>query len=401
MLDELDETIRLLLTAEMPIRNGEIEVTFEQPNRTNTAKWKKPAVNFFLYDLRENNVLRQHQWEQQAAGASRPDMARLKRTPYRLDCYYMMTTWANDPDTEHRLMTLCLMTLFRHPILPAAQLVGSLKNQPYELQAHLASHDRLTNPAEVWASLDNEIRPSVSYIITLALDPWKEVEVPLIQTLTLRPGQAADPAAEAQPAAETQLVPDGRSSEMNLIGGMVREAGGKNPPLAGIHVAVREMIQNAHDTSIIRTTRNESFTHPTIEVTFDRQTIRLDCCSTESIHGSFSKVQIRGRGKRIIENAVRIGGTRLQSGWSCFVPLNSRIGAMTSKIQSEASGFRDKGNGRLPFGFNSPDDIGQPSPPAFAFSAGIRVPMVTRAAKRRETAHADPCGSGRSRSYLG
>jgi len=36
-------------------------------------------------------------------------------------------------------------------------------------------------------------------------------------------------------------------------------------------VAVREMIQNAHDTSIIRTTRDESFTHPTIEVTFDRQ----------------------------------------------------------------------------------------------------------------------------------
>ena len=35
-------------------------------------------------------------------------------------------------------------------------------------------------------------------------------------------------------------------------------------------VAVREMIQNAHDTSIIRTTRDESCTNPAIEVAFDR-----------------------------------------------------------------------------------------------------------------------------------
>lgn len=233
MLDELDDTIRQLLAVEMPIRNGEIEVTFEQPNRTNSAKWKKPAVNFFLYDLRENNMLRQHQWEQQIGNTSRSDLAKLKRTPYRLDCYYMLTTWANDPETEHRLMSRCLLTLFRHPVLPETQLVGSLKSQPFELQAHLASHDRLTNPAEVWASLDNEIRPSVSYIITLALDPWKEVEMPVIHTLTLRPGQAA------APTVEERLVPGTRENEMNLVGGVVRAKGDGNTPLAGVTVAVK------------------------------------------------------------------------------------------------------------------------------------------------------------------
>lgn len=36
-------------------------------------------------------------------------------------------------------------------------------------------------------------------------------------------------------------------------------------------VAVREMIQNAHDTSIIRTTVDQSFTDPSIQVTFDRE----------------------------------------------------------------------------------------------------------------------------------
>lgn len=257
MLDELDETIRTLLTAEMPIRNGDIEITFEQPSRTNTARWKKPAVNFFLYDLRENNVLRQHQWEQQAGNGKSADITRLKRTPYRLDCYYMLTTWANDPETEHRLMSRCLLTLFRHPVLPEAHLAGSLKNQPFELQAHLASHDRLTNPAEVWASLDNEIRPSVSYIITLALDPWKEVEVPLVRTLTLESGQATGwevevprpqpgrilgqvlPGQQAGVKLVEQLNPGAREGEIHLIGGMVRSKEAGNRPLAGISVAVK------------------------------------------------------------------------------------------------------------------------------------------------------------------
>ncbi len=36
-------------------------------------------------------------------------------------------------------------------------------------------------------------------------------------------------------------------------------------------VAVREMIQNAHDTSIIRTTLDKSFSSPSIEVTFNRK----------------------------------------------------------------------------------------------------------------------------------
>jgi Pvc16 N-terminal domain len=262
MLDELDETIRKLLTEEMPIRNGEVEVTFEQPNRTNAGKWKKPAVNLFLYDLRENNVLRQHQIEQLAGngknGAEAPgDPARLKRTPYRVDCYYMLTTWANDPETEHRLMSRCLLTLFRRPVLPKDYLVGSLKNQPFELQAHLASHDRLTNPAEVWASLDNEMRPTVSYIITLALDPWKEEEAPLVHTLTLIYEQATELQVEvtraepgrisSQPLSEQvtagRLVegmdPGARDREIHLIGGTARSRDHGNVALAGINVAIK------------------------------------------------------------------------------------------------------------------------------------------------------------------
>jgi hypothetical protein len=88
MIADLDETIRKLMIAEIPIKNGEIEVSFEQPKREWSSRLSKPTINFFLYDVRENNILRQHQWEQLTPGGNNnrsaisPDrLAHLKRSP--------------------------------------------------------------------------------------------------------------------------------------------------------------------------------------------------------------------------------------------------------------------------------------------------------------------------------
>lgn len=228
MITDLDQTIKKLLIEELPIKNGEIDVKFEQPTREWSAKLAKPTVNFFLYDVRENNTLRQHQW-QPANGNGRPlDPAARKRTPFRVDCTYMLTTWATDPGDEHRLLTRCLLALFRHPVLPEDRLVGSLQNPTFELQARLAAHDKLTNPAEVWSALDNELRPSVSYIVTLALDPWSVVTGPAVHSFTMRLGQSENPQRQEM-AAETAVT-------TNIIGGALRKGA---HPQSGVDVALK------------------------------------------------------------------------------------------------------------------------------------------------------------------
>lgn len=229
MIADLDETIRQLLIAEMPIKNGEVDIKFDQPKREWSSRLSKPTVNLFLYDLRENNVLRQHQWERLPNDG---DLAQLKRSPFRVDCSYMLTTWAADPEDEHRLLTRCLLTLFRFPVLPEDRLVGSVRNPPFEIQARLASHDKLTNPAEVWSALDNEMRPSVSYVVTLALDPWKEITGPIVRTLTLRTGQSITLPRRWRLVEETR-------AEMAFIGGTVRDRTQDGAPLAGIAVAIK------------------------------------------------------------------------------------------------------------------------------------------------------------------
>ena len=233
MITDLDETIRQLLKEELPIKNNEIEVSFDQPKRENSAKWTKPTVNLFLYDLRENNVLRQHQWEQIANGRRGDNLSHLKRSPMRVDCFYMLTTWAADPEDEHRLLTRCLLALFRFPVLPGDRLVGSLRNPPYDIQARLANHDKLTNPAEVWSALDNEMRPSISYVITLALDPWTEVkDDSIVRTLTLRSGQSFTLPRHQRLIEETR-------GELSFIGGTVRDKAQDGAPITGIEVAIK------------------------------------------------------------------------------------------------------------------------------------------------------------------
>lgn len=230
MIADLDETIRRLLQQELPIKNGEVEIKFDQPKREWSGRLNRPTVNFFLYDLRENPVLRQHGMEQVIGAGLDQREARMKRTPFRVDCFYMLTTWASDPEDEHRLLSNTLLALFRFPILPADRLVGSLRNQPFDVQARLANHDRLTNPAEVWSALDNEMRPSISYIITLALDPWTEITAPLVRSVTMRSGQAES--LPGRPGLVQETAVEGVD-----FGGTVRSA--KGEPLEGIQVAVK------------------------------------------------------------------------------------------------------------------------------------------------------------------
>jgi hypothetical protein len=232
MLADLDETLRQLLIAEIPIKNGEIEISFDQPKREWSSRLTRPAVNLFLYDLRENPVLRHHGLEQQIANGRPPNNnAHQKRTPFRVDCFYMLTTWAAEPEDEHRLMTRAMLALFRYPVLPETRLVGGLKHQEFDLQTHLAVHDRLTDPAEVWASLDNEMRPTIPYIVTLALDPWAEITGPIVRTLILRAGQSITlPKQSSLSVLET---------EMTFIGGTVRSKAPKSSPMPGIEVAIK------------------------------------------------------------------------------------------------------------------------------------------------------------------
>lgn len=239
MIADLDETIRQILVQEFPIRNGDIDIKFDQPKREWSSRLTKPTINFYLYDVRENAVLRQHQWERIAQGAqgtnggsiNRQKQVQLKRTPFRVDCFYMLTTWANEPEDEHQLLSNSLAALFRYPILPRDRLVGAMKEQPFDIQIALARHDRLTNPAEVWGALDNEIRPSVSMVVTLAIDPWRPITYPMARSAVIHTGQSEP---------RSRRITDGYEDRpIHIIAGTVTDRKNPDEVKAGVQVAIK------------------------------------------------------------------------------------------------------------------------------------------------------------------
>lgn len=290
MIDDLDRTLRELLTQEMPrVARGEVDVSFHQPNRD----WKrdKAALNFFLYDVRQNPTLRQHQWQEVVdREQSANHRIAMQRTPLRLDCFYMVTAWSGEPLDEHRLLTECLMTLARYPVLnryeqpepqpsPASTasgsaatdggtngngnngahgrgnglarrplvrdyLMGALRDLEYEIPTRLAEHDVLTNPAEVWGSLENTMKAALSYVVTLPIRPWVQIETPLVETAKFRIGPAElaverDPTTGKLQDAPT-LQPITYGDTLIAIGGLVQDALQNNAPVAGMAVQIKE-----------------------------------------------------------------------------------------------------------------------------------------------------------------
>ena len=192
MIADLDESLRRLLIRELPIENDEVDIQFNQPKREWSAHVSRPTLNIFLYDVRENQKLRQTQpmWETER----KPDGTSFqRRKPIRLDLHYLVTVWAIEPEDEHRLLTRTLMALFRYANLPDELLVESLSAQNKQIPLTVAQYSELNNTTDFWTVLDNEMRPAAVLVVTVSLDPYTPITVPLVRAREVRIGPSAVP----------------------------------------------------------------------------------------------------------------------------------------------------------------------------------------------------------------
>ncbi|MBV9543132.1 MAG: DUF4255 domain-containing protein [Chloroflexi bacterium] len=168
MLADLDETVRQLLTRYVPLEAGQVDLSFDLPDREWSARLTRPTVNCFLYDIRENHQLRAASWETHR----QTNTATRQRGPLRIDATYQITTWARANEDQHQLLWRTLAALARHPVLSSDLLVGELQQQPLPVSTSVAQPDRApANIGDFWNSINNRVRPVLTYVVTLALDP--------------------------------------------------------------------------------------------------------------------------------------------------------------------------------------------------------------------------------------
>ena len=177
MIRDLDDTIAAMLKNRAPTGSllaGAL-VKFDLPN----AKWRnnlnKLTVNCYLYDVRENTELRTEQpLLRRSADLTRA--ARL-RPPVRIECAYAITAWSvSNSDAvleEHRVLSQALLVLLQNRRILAADLTGTMANQPVAYPTVIAAADSTKNNPDFWKALDQELRPALNYVVTLGmwLDP--------------------------------------------------------------------------------------------------------------------------------------------------------------------------------------------------------------------------------------
>ncbi|MBV8401232.1 MAG: DUF4255 domain-containing protein [Acetobacteraceae bacterium] len=171
MLHELDLTLTSLLKSELPGRD-QIAISFDTPDDAFSVV--PPAVDLFLYDIRENLELRSND----DYFESRDDLKVVRiRAPVRMDASYLITAWpgtrggrGDSSEDEHKLLSAVMWTLLRHPKLPRKYLKGSLAGQHLPVPVSTLQPGRLQSLGELWQALGRKPKAALNYTVTMPVD---------------------------------------------------------------------------------------------------------------------------------------------------------------------------------------------------------------------------------------
>jgi hypothetical protein len=177
VIRDLDDTLRELLEQAAPPGSelAGADISFDIPDGDWRGTVDKLTVNCYLYDIRENRDLRTTEPIRQRDPVT--NRSTWRQAPVRIDCAYCITAWSPALDEsvqdEHRLLSQVLMVLLRNRTIPPGVLQGSLTAQMPPYPTVVASTDGMKNLPEFWGALDQQLKPSLSYVVTLAalLDP--------------------------------------------------------------------------------------------------------------------------------------------------------------------------------------------------------------------------------------
>ncbi|BAZ70713.1 MAG: DUF4255 domain-containing protein [Pelatocladus maniniholoensis HA4357-MV3] len=183
MIDDLDLTLEELLKRSLPpdlVR--QVSISFATPDpQFPPSSVTLPAINLFLYDVRENRELRNNEWlvERQSNGNA------IKKPPLvRVDCSYLITAWTSQTSPtpirdEHRLLGEVIKVLLRYPTLPSEVLQGNLVEQELPLPTMSLQATQLQSIGEFWQALGGKPKAVLNYTVTMSVVAQEPLTTPL------------------------------------------------------------------------------------------------------------------------------------------------------------------------------------------------------------------------------
>ncbi|MFP2896529.1 DUF4255 domain-containing protein [Corallococcus sp. 4LFB] len=192
MFHELDQTLRVLLRRELApeLLQQVPTISFAAPDESfPPAALTLPAINFFLYELRENSELRGFEQVMERQGGGEEKLLSHRHPAWkRVDCHYLVCAIAradaqaaDEQELEHRILGDVLRVLLRHPELPAQTLQGRLREQPWPLPTRVLQPFSSPHGMDPWLALKCKPRASFQYTVTLGFSLGEEEPVPVVR----------------------------------------------------------------------------------------------------------------------------------------------------------------------------------------------------------------------------
>lgn len=182
MFNEVDESARQYLLAEVPIDRSEVDISFDRPTREWSGRLSRPTLNLFLYDIRER-----HGFHDMAPRYERnPDNSITKRIPQRrIDLSYIVTAWTREAEDEHRVLGRVLAAMMRRDEIPEQYFQGSLVGGEYPLLTRVLAPEHVFKPVDLWGVLDNELHACLVWVITAPLSVTTPIVGPMVRTVEM------------------------------------------------------------------------------------------------------------------------------------------------------------------------------------------------------------------------
>lgn len=219
MLADLDETLRGMLKSELERHGFEgIEIAFDAPTREWSGQLSAPAVNLFLYDMRESEEERPSGWTKQRVG----DEFIEGPPPMVMEVSYAITGWAQAVEDEHRLLSQVLAVLNAYPHLPEDALNGRLRNGSQSMSIKTKIGQAKGDKADFWTAVGGQYKVSLDYVVRLTVESGVRRKVPQVRTQTVRTRLLDAPARAVV--------------EMHRTGGTVADGDGE--PLKDVWIAL-------------------------------------------------------------------------------------------------------------------------------------------------------------------
>ncbi|MFD7612787.1 DUF4255 domain-containing protein [Streptomyces sp. NPDC059828] len=164
MIHEVDEVLKRIIGGGALTGSG-VDVSLEAPTRDWAARRNAPAINAYLYDIREDVARRQRGTT--PVVDDRGAVLKRRQPPRWFRLSYLVTAWTKQPQDEHRLLAAVLGTLIPREILAADELPGSLGALGLSVPLTVAGiQTESRSLAEIWSALGGELKPSLDVVVT-------------------------------------------------------------------------------------------------------------------------------------------------------------------------------------------------------------------------------------------